>query len=319
MRARKAIRLLFVSATVLLSIGAAQVSSTRAPTGDPQAVTVTFFAEDEHGNPVTTLLPSDLSVRDNGKPPLNIISLGSAKDLPLRLGILINTNRSRQGWPLKPARYDQFVRAGLDLTQKAVLDFLQQTMTRPEDTAFIATYASLRRGATFVARDELQPIDLGQFLEGDAPDFIGMYDAVRIASTEVFGPSPVLPERRILIVFPGREGRSLSDNSETVFAAERAGVRVLFAECLDVDAIGEFHRTDWGIAQTGGCPVAVPTLGLPEWFGELKSQIDSMYSFAYIPEGPYQPGKLRRLDLKIPANKDWRVYAPKRYLTPTSP
>ena len=92
MRARRAIWLLSALATVPLSIPAAQVSPADSPANDPHAVTITFLAEDELGNPVGNLQISDLSVLDHGKPPMRIVSLGSAKDLPLRLGILIDNN-----------------------------------------------------------------------------------------------------------------------------------------------------------------------------------------------------------------------------------
>ena len=288
-----------------------QVSSSGSPANDPHAVTITFFVGDELGNPVSNLQISDLSVADNGKPPMRVISLGSAKDLPLRLGILIDNN---------PGRGVYYSKKQLEYapTPKWAVDFVDEMLTGPDDKAFIASYSTIRHGATFVSRDQLQPIDLNQFLKTDALDLLGSHDAMRIACKEVFGADRPGRERRILIVIPGagdQVGRSLSDYSQTISAAQRAGVKVFIFGWLIAKSGGipMVYRPGSGWVGTGGWVLT----GQPDpssWFKRLKSQIDSMYSLTYIPAEPCQAGKLRRLDLTITTHKNWRVYAPKRYL-----
>jgi hypothetical protein len=299
MRARKVIRLLSALAAIPLSIGAAQVSSAGSTANDPHAVTITFFVEDGTGNPVSTLQPSDLSVLDNKKPPLRVVSLGTAKELPLRLGILIDTNPGLGvSYSKKQLEYEP--------TPKWAFDLVEEMLTGPEDKAFIASYSTIRHGTTFVSRDQLQPIDLNQFLKTDAPDFLGSRDAIRIACKEVFGADPVGRERRILIVIPGagdQVGRSLSDYSQTIAAAQRAGVKVSVATWY-----GSLQAL---VPETGGYDFSRQ----PQ---DSKSQIDSMYRLTYIPAAPYRSGELRRLDLKT-TNKSWHVHASKRYLTPSAP
>jgi len=298
MRAREAISLLAVFATTSLSIAAAQVSSVSPQATDSHAVTVTFFVQDEHGNPVSTLQPPDLSVLDNGKPPVGIVTVASAKELPLRLGILIDNN------PYLGVYYSK-KQLQYEAAPKWVLDFVDEMLAKPEDKAFIASYSTIRHGTTFTSRGQIQPIDLNQFLKTDAPDFLGSRDAIRLACEEVFGADPAGRERRILIVVPGFDeaGRSLSDLAQTTAAAQLAGVKVFvsgwYGSPLQVI-----------VSETGGY-----YLGWPD---HTKSQIDSLYSLTYIPAGPYQSGKLRKLDVKITTNKNWRVYAPKRYLAPST-
>jgi len=308
MRASKASRLLFALATIPLSLVNGQVPSSAQPANDPHAVTVTFYAEDELGNPVSNLEISDLSVLDNGRPPLRIVSLGSAKEMPLRLGILIDNNPGRGVYfSKKQLRYE----AG----PKWAFDFIDEMLTKPEDKAFIASYSTIRHRTTFVGRDQLQPIDLNQFLQTDS-DFLGTRDAIRIASKEVFGDDPAGQERRILIVVGGYDdqaGRSLSDYPQTIFAAQRAGVKVfLWGCCLWIEPSRRTVGNSALVSETGGSDF-IPLLQ------HTRSQIDSMYSLSYVPAGPYQPGALRKLDLKVTTNEGWRVYAPKRYLAPSPP
>jgi len=322
MRDGNAVRLLAALAIIPLSIGA-QVSSERSPGSDAHAVTVTFFAEDEDGSPLTNLQLSDLSVRDNGKPPLRLVSLASAKELPLQLGILIDTNPDRGLHQRSATAFQQFEHDWHESVGEAAVDFARQMMTGPEDKAFIATYASIQHGTTFVTRDQLRPIDLNQFLEENAPDFLGFRDAVRVACTKVFGADPATRERRILIVTPWAGGRSLSDYSQTLSAAQRAGVKVfILGGVIFLDRGSMVGRGDvgWGELigpETGGYWLQTPKPA--EWFEHIKTEIDSMYSLTYVPTEPYQSGKLRKLDLKIATNKSWQVYAPKRYLMASAP
>jgi hypothetical protein len=308
MRASKAIWLLSVLATLLLSIPAAQVSPADSPAKGPHAVTVTFFVDDNRGNPVSNLQLSDLSVLDDGKPPLRLVSFGTAKELPLRLRILLDTNPGRGVYYSKK-------QLEYEAAPKWAFDFVEEVLTGPDDKAFIASYSTIRHGTTFAMRDQLKPIDLNQFLKTDVSDFLGTRDAIRIASKEVFGDDPAGQERRVLIVTPGADeqaGRSLSDYPQTIVAAQRAGVKVFIWGCCPwSDPSRRSAGMSALVAETGGSD-------LSSQLWHTKSQIDSMYRLSYIPAEPYQPGKLRRLDLKIKTDKKWRVYAPKRYLVPST-
>jgi hypothetical protein len=288
--------LLSTCATIYLSIAVAQVSPTTASARDPHVVTVTFFVNDNRGNPVNSLRLSDLSVLDNGKPPLRVVSLGTATKLPLRLGILIDNN------PGLGVNYSK-EQLQYEAAPRWAFDFVKGMLTESDDMAFIASYSTIRHGTTFVNRDQVQPIDLNQFLKTDEPNFLGARDAIRIACGEVFGPDTAGPQRRILIVVPGfdQTGRSLSDYAQTISAAQRAGVKVFvsgwYGSPLQVI-----------VSETGGY-----------YFGgrlieqRSKSQIDAMYVLSYVPSEPYRRGELRRLDLKT-TDKSWHVRAPKRYL-----
>ena len=297
MRAAKAIWLQSTLVIISLSIGAAQGSSAGPLADDSHAVTITFFAEDESGSPVNNLQVSDLSVRDNKKPPLSIVSLHSAENLPLRLGILIDN---------KPGLGVAYSKKQLDYepTPKWAADFVEEMLSGPDDKAFIASYSTILHGTKFVSREQLQPVDINQFLQTDAPNFLGSRDAIRTACKEVFGDDPAGRERRVLIVALGfdQAGRSLSDDAQMISAAQRAGVKVLvFGGTVRLSAWSWFPlpapRSLWTVApETGGFAFSGPA-------HDTKRQIDSMYSLTYVPAEPYQAGQLRKLELKITTNK----------------
>ena len=83
-----------------LAIGqAAQPSSTVAVTPFTfstavNEVSLTFHAEDVHGNSITDLKPGDLTIYDNLKEPRKVLVLQPLRNLPIRIGVLLDTSES---------------------------------------------------------------------------------------------------------------------------------------------------------------------------------------------------------------------------------
>jgi VWFA-related protein len=61
-------------------------------------VSLTFHAADFHGTPIDDLKLTDLRLLDNGKRPRQIVSFEIHKNLPVRLGIVVDTSRSMLGY-----------------------------------------------------------------------------------------------------------------------------------------------------------------------------------------------------------------------------
>ena len=60
-------------------------------------VSLTFHAADVRGLPVTNLQLNDLTIYDNYKSPRKILVFRSLQDIPIRIGILLDTSESMQG------------------------------------------------------------------------------------------------------------------------------------------------------------------------------------------------------------------------------
>ena len=89
---------------VLFAVATGAQAGPESPGAKGQAtVSMPFFVEDGHGEAISGINPSDLVITDGGKPPQSVLRVRAAKDLPLRMGVLIDTSESQGGsnlyWP----------------------------------------------------------------------------------------------------------------------------------------------------------------------------------------------------------------------------
>ena len=131
------------------------------------SVTMPFVADNGHGKPITGISSSDLSLFDDKEPVQRIVALRGAKEMPLRVGLLIDTSTS-QG---RSRLYAPGV--------KAAFDFLNQLLNGPDDKGFIMTFDSVPHGTGFMNRDELMQAKVNLRPGGAG----AIYDAL-IACTE---------------------------------------------------------------------------------------------------------------------------------------
>jgi len=77
-----------IAALAFLSgISVGQSTTPGSPLSKSPSVTISFFVEDGHGNAsAKSVAPADLSVLDKEKHQQTILSMRTAKDLPLRIG-----------------------------------------------------------------------------------------------------------------------------------------------------------------------------------------------------------------------------------------
>src|SRR6476661_5244611 len=86
-------------------------------------VNVLFIAMDKHGKFVRDLREGDFHVLDDHKPPQSIVRFSQQTDLPLQLGLLIDTSGSIHG--------------RFEFEQDAAAGFLQHTIRAHYDHAFV--------------------------------------------------------------------------------------------------------------------------------------------------------------------------------------
>jgi VWFA-related protein len=124
----------FIAALLLLGSAAArllaqQTSSTPAPTAqepkiavDVKAVNVLTAVHDKHGKIITTLSKDDFVLAEDGRPQ-SITYFVRETDLPLRLGLLVDTSLSQ--------------RRVLDNERSASYSFLDHLLRQEKDLAFV--------------------------------------------------------------------------------------------------------------------------------------------------------------------------------------
>src|SRR5215469_3426365 len=91
-------------------------------------VNVLFIAMDKHGKFVRDLNKNDFSFLDDHKPPQEIVNFTQQTDLPLQLGLLIDTSGSVHG--------------RFDFEKDAAVGFLQHTLRAHYDRAFVMGFSS---------------------------------------------------------------------------------------------------------------------------------------------------------------------------------
>jgi VWFA-related protein len=306
MRTNRAKWLVPALAVISLCAMATQVTQPAPPAEEaPAAVTVPFLVEDSHGNPVAGITTSDLSISDNGKRPKSVMLVSSAKELPLRLGVLIDSSNSLRGSDL----YGPAV--------KAASNFLNEMLNHAEDRAFIATATVEATATAFMDRSELLRFKIDLTPHGGT----ALYDAILLACGGRMKADPVQSVRHVLvIVSDGEDNMSRVNLADTIASAQLSGT-VIFT--VDSEAggsrLGRGGRALERLAeQTGGDAFSnLRPKDMSKVFGKIKAKIDGMYCLTYVPPEVGRRRHFRSVELKIISDKKKKAHAPSGYYVST--
>ena len=285
----------------VLSHYAAAQSAIAAPAG-PQ-VSVAFFANGSHGETVGAITQADVAVLDNKKAPQVILGLKSRTDLPLRMGLIIDSSNSEG----KSGLYQP--------TVQAAVDFLNKALVNPDDKVFVEKFDVVPEATEFVSKQQFSAIKLNLAPAGPT----ALYDALRFGCDQRIKDGPLQNSFRvILLLSDGGDNQSHNTRNDAIAAAQRAGV-VIFAVSTDENSYGAAsgargnetlkHLAD----ETGGIAfLHLNKKELPKVFTIIEEQIENMRLLSYIPADPLHDGQYRSVELK-PAKKDLKLRFPKGY------
>jgi VWFA-related protein len=263
---------------------------------------VLFTVVDKKNRLVTDLNKDDFRVYENGKPQ-RILFFGRETNLPLRIGILIDTSNS--------------IRLRMHFEQEAAIDFLYDTVRPDQDEAFIVGFDT----EPVMVQDYTNDLDkLAQGIRSlQAGGGTGLYDAIYYACKEkmIYIPNPHPYLRRVLIVVSdGRDNFSEHSREEALSMAQKAEATIY--------AIS----TNWEGLQTGGDKVlkylAEETGGwaffpteaddLSAEFKRIGRELRSQYSLAYAIQA--HDGSFRKITIKTD-KKGLRAQAKAGYFAPS--
>ena len=284
-------------------------------------VDVLFTVLNRRNKLVPDLEKEDFKISDD-KSPQAIRYFSRQTDLPLRIGLLMDTSNS--------------IRDRLKFEQDAATSFLFSVIRRTRDQAFVMTFddePSVLQGFTDDAgrlRDEIVKTRAGG---GTA-----VYDAIYAACEKELshpprppGDQPDVVRRVMILISDGDDNLSNHTRSEAIEMAQRYSVVIytiststqwiqLSQTNPDKLADRKTHLTEGDkilqdlADETGGrafFPYHVDDLD--QSFQDIGDELRNQYSIAYIPTNSVLDGRYHRIRIEVPDHKGYQVRARRGY------
>ena len=284
-------------------------------------VDVLFTVLNRRNKLVPDLEKSDFKISDD-KTPQTIRYFSRQTDLPLRIGLLMDTSNS--------------IRDRLKFEQDAATSFLFSVLRHNKDQAFVMTFddePSILQAFTDDAgrlRDEIVKTRAGG---GTA-----VYDAIYAACDKELshpprpaGDQPDVVRRVMIVISDGDDNLSNHTRAEAIEMAQRFSVVIytiststqwiqLSQTNPDKLADRKTHLTEGDqiladlAEETGGrafFPYHVDDLD--QSFQDIGDELRNQYSIAYIPTNSILDGKYHRIRIETPDHKGFQVRARRGY------
>jgi VWFA-related protein len=253
---------------------------------------------------VIHMTKDDFKVLEDGKPQ-TIRYFSRESDLPLRIAILIDTSNS--------------IRERMRFEQEAAIDFLNTTIRRGKDLAFVVGF-DVEPQLVQDYTDNLEK--LANAIRGlQAGGVTSLYDAMFFSCKEkmLFFPPPEPYLRRVMIIISdGQDNQSEHTREEALAMAQRAEVTIF---TISTNRSGAEARGDKVLRrlaeETGGrafFPFEASELAAD--FQQIARELRSQYSLAYVSTNPAHDGTFRHILIE-PLEKNMRVRAKAGYFAPS--
>lgn len=264
-------------------------------------VHLVFTVTDKHGNYVRDLKQEDFEILDDSKPPEKILSFQSETDLPLQVGLLLDTSQS--------------VHERFTFEQEAAIAFLSQTLRRKYDQAFVLGF-DITPKLTQDFTGDIEKLAVGIHLLQPG-NLTAMYDAVHYACTKMVKQSQNGPVRRVLILLSdGYDNSSSATRERIIEAAQEAEVSVYTIK-TSLTAGGRGQKTLETIAEKTGGGSFLPTqiTGVADAFSGIQTELRSQYAVSYKPAAFKLDEHYRSIEIRTRNKRGLRVRSRTGYRT----
>ncbi len=290
-------------------------------------VDVLFTVLDRRNKLVPSLERTDFKIFDD-KLPQEIRYFSKQSDLPLRIGILLDTSNS--------------IRDRIKFEQDASINFLFTVLRRNKDEAFAMTFDDEPQviqpftGDAGALRDQITKTRAGG---GTA-----IYDAVYEACVKELshpprppGDQPDVVRRVMVLISDGEDNLSTHTRTEAIEMAQRTSV-VIYTISTSIQWVSltqnnepgkssdrKYHLTDGDkilqelAEETGGrafYPYHVDDLD--QSFQDIGDELRNQYSIAYLPTNYVLDGRYHKIRIEIPDHKGYQVRARRGYFASAS-
>jgi VWFA-related protein len=266
-------------------------------------VNVLFIATDKRGKFVRNLNQKDFAILDDHKPPQSIVNFRRETDLPIELGLLIDTSGS--------------VRGRFDFEQTAAAGFLQNTIRPNFDKAFVVGF----NGQSLMMQDFTDNASLLSAAVHRLQDGGGtaLYDAIyRACHEKLIKDHEDRPSRRaIVVVSDGEDNQSEFSEAQAIEMAQRAEVIIYAISTDDSGLILRGDKVLQRIANATGGRAFFPfkMKDIKNSFAAIEDELRSQYIISYHPADFEADGRYRPIEITA-FKKDLQVRARRGYYAP---
>jgi Ca-activated chloride channel family protein len=261
---------------------------------DVTRVNLLFTVMDKKGRFVTDLTKNDFEVVENKRSQI-IQEFSAETDLPLRLGILIDTSNS--------------IRDRFKFEQEAASEFVRSVMRSNQDRAMVVSFDSTAELVSDLIAD---PVKTERAIRDLRPGGgTALYDAVYFACRDKLSQDqPKTKFRRaIVILSDGDDNQSRYTRDQAIEMAQRADV-VIYTISTNIS------RTDtdgdkvlrYFAEKTGGRPYfPFKVEDLAQSFENIQNELTHQYIILYRPDPLKTDGLFHPVELRVKGHKELNV------------
>jgi VWFA-related protein len=270
---------------------------------DVTRVNILFTVTDKKGRFVTDLTKEDFEVFESKKQQ-KILEFTAESELPLRLGLLIDTSNS--------------IRDRFRFEQEAAIEFLNSLLRPRQDRAMIVSFDTAAEMQSDLTDDHEKLVKTIRDLRPGGGT--ALYDAIFNACRDrLMQDQPRHKFRRAIVVLSdGDDNQSRYTRDQALEMAQKADV-VIYTVSTNITRI----PTDgdkvlkYLAEETGGIslfPFKVEDLS--QSFENISNELRSQYNLLYRPEPIHTDGLYHKIDIKVKDRKGLVVRARKGYYAP---
>jgi Ca-activated chloride channel homolog len=267
-------------------------------------VNVVFTVTDKHGRYVKDLKKNDFKILDDAKPASEISSFRAETDLPLDVGLLIDASNS--------------VRDRFKFEQESAIEFLNQTVRRKYDRAFVVGF-DVTPEVTQEFTDDTEALSTGVRMlrpGGGTALYDALYFACRDKLLKVPHTGPV--RKAVILLSDGDDNQSHVTREEAIEMAQRAEV-IVYTISTNLSGSGSHgDKVLQRIADATGGRAYIPfqLTEVANAFAAIQEELRSQYAISYKPSEFRADGRYRTIEI-LAQEKGLHVRSRRGYYAPS--
>jgi VWFA-related protein len=247
-------------------------------------VSLIFTVTDKHGHYVPNLKQSDFALLDNQRAPNHVTSFHQQINLPLRVGLLIDTSSS--------------IHSRFEFEQQAANEFLLQILKPRTDRAFVmGFYQTTELTANWTNDLDALTSGVNRLRPGGGT---ALYDAVYTACRDKLldesrGQEPV--RKAMILLSDGDDNQSRVLLNEAIKECQRAETIIYAISTNWTPSRGAGDKNMAQLAEDTGGRVFFPQLAddLSNSFKDVEEELRSQYALTYSPADFKDDGSFRTI------------------------